>query len=329
MRRRQVLRESRLAHVAVGASVLAVPAAALASSAPPGHAVTDQPGSANGLQAHPDSHNVHYGRDVVVTGQAPSSEAGQTVVLQFAPSGSSTWRQVATSTVRGDGSFRLAAPLQRSGSVRAISTGQPSGGSTTPLAIAASSGGANATAPERITVGAGLRLPARSINALGGQPVHVRGKLLPEAPGRRVRLLGLRAGRWQTLAVGRTGTRGGFDLRYVPGGVGQQRVRVWFAGDRTNATASKGAGTVTVYQQEMASWYNDGGTTGCGFHAYYGVANVSLPCGTKVTFMNGGRTVTATVDDRGPYVGGRTWDLNQNTAAALGFGGVGSVWSSS
>ena len=38
--------------------------------------------------------------------------------------------------------------------------------------------------------------------------------------------------------------------------------------------------------------------------------------------------MTATVDDRGPYVGGRTWDLNQNTAAALGFGGVGTVWAS-
>ena len=37
-----------------------------------------------------------------------------------------------------------------------------------------------------------------------------------------------------------------------------------------------------------------------------------------MTFSYGGRTVVATVDDRGPYVGGRTWDLNQNTAAALG-----------
>jgi rare lipoprotein A (peptidoglycan hydrolase) len=45
-------------------------------------------------------------------------------------------------------------------------------------------------------------------------------------------------------------------------------------------------------------------------------------------FRNGSREVTATVDDRGPFVGGRTWDLNQNTAAALGFGGVGSVLSS-
>jgi rare lipoprotein A (peptidoglycan hydrolase) len=53
-----------------------------------------------------------------------------------------------------------------------------------------------------------------------------------------------------------------------------------------------------------------------------------LPCGTKVEFRHDGRSVTATVDDRGPYVGGRDWDLNQNTAGVLGFGGVGQVWSS-
>ena len=58
------------------------------------------------------------------------------------------------------------------------------------------------------------------------------------------------------------------------------------------------------------------------------MANKSLPCGTKVTFRHGGREVTATVDDRGPFVGGRSWDLNQNTAAALGFGGVGPVLAS-
>ncbi len=43
----------------------------------------------------------------------------------------------------------------------------------------------------------------------------------------------------------------------------------------------------------------------------------------------GGRTVMATVDDRGPYVDGRDWDLGQSTRAALGFdGGVGTVWAS-
>jgi rare lipoprotein A (peptidoglycan hydrolase) len=59
-----------------------------------------------------------------------------------------------------------------------------------------------------------------------------------------------------------------------------------------------------------------------------GVASKALPCGTHVTFVYGGHRVTAVVDDRGPFVDGRDWDLNQNTAAALGFGGVDTVWSS-
>jgi rare lipoprotein A len=73
---------------------------------------------------------------------------------------------------------------------------------------------------------------------------------------------------------------------------------------------------------QLASWYYDGGSTACGYHAGYGVANKWLACGTKVTFRYHGRSVAAEVDDRGPYVGGRVWDLNQATAGALRFGGV-------
>jgi rare lipoprotein A (peptidoglycan hydrolase) len=104
------------------------------------------------------------------------------------------------------------------------------------------------------------------------------------------------------------------------------RLRVRFGGDRDNTPATAPAGSATVYEQSVASWYQDGGSTACGFHAGLGVANLSLPCGTRVRFRFGGRSVTAVVDDRGPFVGGREWDLNQATAAALGFGGVGTVW---
>ncbi len=156
--------------------------------------------------------------------------------------------------------------------------------------------------------------------------LDVRGRLLPGVGGRKVRLEGRSAHGWHTLATARTGSGGDFDLRYTPSGTGHEQLRVRFAGDGANAWTRAGAGVVTVFEPTVASWYNDGGTTGCGFHATYGVANKTLPCGTKVTFLNGGRTVTATVDDRGPYVGGRDFDLNQNTAGALGFGGVGTVW---
>ena len=78
-------------------------------------------------------------------------------------------------------------------------------------------------------------------------------------------------------------------------------------------------------QPAVASWYDDAGQTASGFHAFYGVANRTLAFGTRVLFAYRGRTVTATVDDRGPFVYSRLFDLNQNTAGALGFSGVDTV----
>jgi hypothetical protein len=59
-----------------------------------------------------------------------------------------------------------------------------------------------------------------------------------------------------------------------------------------------------------------------------GVAHKTAPCGTLITFVYGGRTLTVPVIDRGPYIAGREWDLTGATAAALGFPGLGKVqWS--
>lgn len=57
------------------------------------------------------------------------------------------------------------------------------------------------------------------------------------------------------------------------------------------------------------------------------VAHKSLPFGTQVRLTYGGRSVVATVTDRGPFVRGRTWDLSQATKRALGAGGVACVHS--
>jgi hypothetical protein len=65
------------------------------------------------------------------------------------------------------------------------------------------------------------------------------------------------------------------------------------------------------------SWYGPGfygKRTACGLamtETLIGVAHRTLPCGTKITFRDpaSGRTVTAPVVDRGPYVTGRQWDL--------------------
>jgi len=330
---RKPLRELRLAHVAVGALTLAVPASAAALAGGPRAASADgrraatQPGP---IQAELRPHTVRYGRNVVLTGHAPAAHAGKTLTLQYEPAGQANWLTLASTTVDRSGRFRLTARLQRSGLVRVSGGGSPSANSATvPVALAASGASAPATAPQRVTVAADIRVPRRAVDVLGSESVHVRGRLLPAAAHRRVQLQALRAGHWVTIASARTGPRGRFDLRYGAGGLGHQRLRVRFRGDPANGGAIQRAGSVTVYRQTTASWYQDGGSTACGFHAYYGVANVSLPCGSTVRFVNGGRTVTAVVDDRGPYVGGRAWDLNQNTAGALGMGGVQTVWSSS
>ena len=74
-----------------------------------------------------------------------------------------------------------------------------------------------------------------------------------------------------------------------------------------------------------ASWYNDrSGRTASGMRAHYGVAHKTLPFGTRVQITNAsnGRSVTAVVTDRGPFVKGRSLDVNQNVARALGFSGT-------
>jgi rare lipoprotein A (peptidoglycan hydrolase) len=56
-----------------------------------------------------------------------------------------------------------------------------------------------------------------------------------------------------------------------------------------------------------------------------GVANKTLPCGTKVIFMYGNRAIEVPVIDRGPYIAGREWDLTGATAEALHFPGLGPI----
>jgi peptidoglycan lytic transglycosylase len=318
MRRRMTLREPRLVHAAVGSMILAGPVSAALAAAPHGTASADSPT----LQAAAQSRHLSYGQAVVVRGHAPASDAGQAVTLNFARSGSSTWQQVATSQIGSGGAFRLSAPLRNSGQVK-VTTAPAS-----PIAFAATAASPASTPPQHVAVEARLQVRRRTRTVLGSGTVRVAGELIPHGAGRRVLLQARRGRRWVTLGTTRTRAGGHFAVRSFVSDPGQQPLRIRFAGDRGNAAVSRSAGRVTVLQPSTASWYDDAGNTACGFHAYYGVANLSLPCGTHVTFSYGGRTVTATVDDRGPYVGGREWDLNQNTAAALGFAGVATVWTS-
>jgi rare lipoprotein A (peptidoglycan hydrolase) len=98
--------------------------------------------------------------------------------------------------------------------------------------------------------------------------------------------------------------------------------------DQPPTATPSSPGSWTTFK--AATWYGPGfwnEPTACGTvltKTTIGVAHRKLPCGTLVTFSYAGRSVTATVIDRGPFRKGYAWDLTKKTAKRVGFLSVGS-----
>jgi rare lipoprotein A len=319
-------RRLRMVQLTIAATALALPASAFAFSGTT--AADSATRGALPIQVRPAQ--VQAGQAVTISGTTLRAESGQRVTLQSKTGAASAWRSLQSTTVSALGRFSFTAHLRHSSLVRVIAT-QATRSQSARLGSGAAPISSNSTvAAKPVTVTAALSVNRADHAVLAGGRIAVHGRVLPVAGARSVRLQGHAGRHWQTLATARTARSGRFTLDYQAQSGTNRMLRVLFAGDAANARASASAGTITVYQPAIASWYYDAGlATGCGFNARYGVANKTLPCGTKVQLKYGGRTVMATVDDRGPYVYGRTWDLGQSTRAALGFdGGVGTVWAS-
>jgi hypothetical protein len=321
------MRFQRTVRITAGALAIVAPASAVAVAA-------SQAEAQDVLQITPASKHLGYGHKLTVTGLAPRSDGGYRLALEFSAPGR-PWRTLTHTKVHSNGAFRLRAPLTQSGAVRVVPVAPPAPAPASRAAAAAPLTAAPtgpapivASPPQPIVVAAKLATSSGSVAVLSGQPVKLHGTLLPRRRGRIVRLQTRARGHWRTVAVARTHAGGRFVLRHVVRAHRGQTVRISFAGDAGNAGVNSRGSKVVSLHPALASWYNDGGNTACGFHAGNGVASPYLPCGTKVTFGYHGRTVTAVVDDRGPFVPGRQFDLNQTTAAALGFAGVDTVWSS-
>jgi rare lipoprotein A (peptidoglycan hydrolase) len=80
----------------------------------------------------------------------------------------------------------------------------------------------------------------------------------------------------------------------------------------------------TAQHDAVASWYYDAGQTASGRHYHYGFASLlfSSRWGTRIRFCHAGRCVVGRLDDHGPYVAGRTFDLNPALRDALRCGGI-------
>jgi hypothetical protein len=174
--------------------------------------------------------------------------------------------------------------------------------------------------------GAGdVRIARHRLNVVSGRRALVAGQVAGAGAGSAVALERRAGAGWRTIDRDTTAADGGFAFRFRPNEPGSATVRV-HAG-----TARERVGRLNVYRRAQVSWYGPGlygAHLGCGgtlTPGTLGVANKTLPCGTKVTLRHRGRTVRVPVVDRGPYAGGREFDLTAATKNRLRFAGAGSI----
>jgi rare lipoprotein A (peptidoglycan hydrolase) len=183
--------------------------------------------------------------------------------------------------------------------------------------------------PERAKSHVALHLSNHDL--LAGKGIKISGKVRPGGRHRvRVVFKGAEAGHRGVV----TKANGTFALRWVPKATGSYQVRAYGLRDRRAKGSSSQPRHLTSYRLAGASWYGPGlwgSGVACGgtlLPGTLGVANKTLPCGTKVKLRYHGREVTVPVIDRGPYVAGREFDLTYAVKEKLGFPGVGTVMAS-
>jgi rare lipoprotein A len=182
---------------------------------------------------------------------------------------------------------------------------------------------------ERSRAHVSLHLTTHSV--LKGKGLAVRGKVRPSG---RHRVKIVFRGPGGGVRGVTTKANGTFALRWRPGRTGSYAVRAYSVHDRNTAGSKSPARRLTSYRLAGASYYGPGlygNGVACGgtlMPGTMGLANKTLPCGTKVKLRYHGRTVTVPVIDRGPYVAGRDYDLTTAVKEKLGFPGVGTVMAS-
>src|SRR3954449_8645344 len=166
---------------------------------------------------------------------------------------------------------------------------------------------------------------AKRLNVKAGSRVTVGGRVRAAGP-LTAALQIKRHARWITLDRDRTDGGGRYLLRHRVRRTLSAPARVHLSDG-----SARRLGRLNVYRTSYASWYGPGlygNRLGCGgtlTAGRLGVAHKSLPCGAKVTLRHRGRVVRVPVIDRGPYVGGREFDLTAATAKRLRFHGHGAI----
>jgi rare lipoprotein A len=266
-------------------------------------------------------HSVPIGDRVVLEGSFPGA-AKAPIEVAYRAQGASSWQPVADDRTGAAGRYHVRVEPDRSGYWRA-ELGEPVPASAVPAGVDRDTG------TEQVEVRSRTRARVAGRHELVGDRVEVVGTVRPAGAKRRV-VVDVGGDKLGTTA----GRNGRFRVEWKAPRTGVFDVDARARSNRTATGSRDSAGHVTVYRPAPASWYGPGlygNALACGgtlSPSTMGVANRSLPCGTKVHLRYGHRSVTVPVIDRGPFAGGREYDLTAATKQALGFPDVGTVLTS-
>jgi hypothetical protein len=289
----------------------------LTAAAPAAAQVDDVQGAPTDFRLSDSS--VRAGEQLRASGRPGTVQAGRVVMLAFRTPGGA-WPIVDRGRVRRNGRFALRGDVSRNGELQVFLAG----------GYGAQAQAAAVVPGHPVAVAAAFRTWGSTLDVTSGHPGRVRGTLLGRWPDRLVRVQAHTRRGWRTVATDRTDGEGRFSVGVRRRGTGSNALRLRFGGDTQNGAASRIV-RLNMYRTALASWYGPGfygGHLACGgtlTPGTLGVANKTLPCGTPVTLRYRGRSIRVKVIDRGPYVGGREYDLTAATAQRLGFGGTGAI----
>lgn len=183
-----------------------------------------------------------------------------------------------------------------------------------------------AVPPSAMTASAsGVELKLGKRHALSGKKIKIRGKVAPGG-SRKVEIT-FGGKKEKTLKTKPDGT---FRGKVATEGPGIYKVQA-VVRQKHVPTVRSHVRELNVYRSVQASYYGPGlygNGVACGgtlTPSTLGVANKTLPCGSKVTLRHKGKTVTVRVIDRGPYSGNRVYDLTAATKNKLGYVGIGPI----
>lgn len=203
-----------------------------------------------------------------------------------------------------------------SGGASLGSAGAPPGGSSAQpgnLTVTVSGGGFTLSARISVLLHHELRFFGQGPSSSAGKTIVIQ-RLDPQAG-------------WVDATRALAAGDGSFSALWRSNLAGRFQIRLAIAPTRSSsAHAASDLPTlqVTVYRPAIATIFGEGffgQQTACGKtlrRQTLGVANRTLPCGTKVAIYYRAHTIVVPVIDRGPYANGADWDLTEATANALG-----------